>query len=210
MNFLDCHVLIIIHLAMASCTPDTETRAIVLLLLGCIFVGFVECITATLSSICLDDQREIGTALGLGGSARSFVSTLGSTVYTVILSNRLQQTISEQVPSALINAGLPSNSTAAFLVAYTNGTQAAFDAVQGLTPRILEVGTRAYKMANSDAYQTVFLSTIAFSGVGFLLTFFVPDFDHKMTGEVTITLHEKSNEDLIIGAIHEKNIEQNA
>src|ERR1700744_485297 len=106
------------YLAMASCTPDTETRAIVLLLLGCIFVGFFECITATLSSICLEDQREIGTALGLGGYARSFVSTLGSTVYSVVLSNRLQKTISQQVPSALINAGLPKDSTAAFLAAY--------------------------------------------------------------------------------------------
>jgi hypothetical protein len=194
---------------MASCTPDTETRAIVLLLLGCIFVGFVECITATLSTICLNDQREIGTALGLGGSSRSFVSTLGSTVYTVILSNRLEQTISQQVPPALINAGLPVNSTTAFLEAYTNGTQAAFDQVRGLTPHILEVGTKAYKVANSDAYQTVFLATIAFSAVGFILTFFVPDFDHKMTGEVTITLHEKSDEDLIVGAIHEKSVDQN-
>jgi hypothetical protein len=196
---------------MASCTAESSTRAIVLLLLGCIFVGFVECITATLSSVCLEDQREIGTALGVGASARSFVSTLGSVVYTVILSNRLAKTIPEQVPTALINAGLSESQTGAFLTAYTNGTQAAFDAVKGLTPHILDIGTHAYKVASADAYRTVFYATIGFSTVGFILTFFVPDMDHLLTGEVSTTLHKKNNEDALlgVGGFTEKDVESN-
>ncbi|KAH8645790.1 hypothetical protein BX600DRAFT_444346 [Xylariales sp. PMI_506] len=109
---------------MATCTPDTPTRAEVLLLFGCIFVGFVECIAATVSSLCLDDQREIGTALGLGGSCRSFVASFGETLYDVVLANRLAQTIPDQVPKALIAADLPANSTAAFFTACADGTEA--------------------------------------------------------------------------------------
>ncbi|KAF2101751.1 MFS general substrate transporter [Rhizodiscina lignyota] len=183
--------------AMASCTPDTPTRAIVILLLGTTFIGANECLTSTCATICLDDQREIGTALGIGGSSRSFFSTLCSTVYTVVLSNRLAKTIPSQVPPALIAAGLPPGSTEAFLAAYTNGTQAAFDAVPGLTPSILATGTRAYKFATADAYRTVFLTTIAFSAIGFILTWFVPDVDAKLTGEVAVTLHAKTNEEFV-------------
>jgi hypothetical protein len=183
--------------AMATCTPDTPTRAIVLLLLGTTFIGANECLTSTCATICIDDQREIGTALGVGGSSRSFISTLASTVYTVVLSNRLAVTIPEQVPPALINAGLPSSSTASWLAAYAAG--GPFDDIPGMTPEILAVGTRAYKFASADAYRTVFLTTLAFSGIGIVLTWFAPNVDDKLTGEVVVTLgkgEEKASSDI--------------
>jgi len=178
---------------MATCTPDTPTRAIVLLLLGTTLIGANECLTSTMATICIHDQRELGTALGVGGSARSFVSTLCGTVYTVVLSNRLAQTIPNQVPRALVGAGLPESSVAGFLTAYTNGTQAALAAVQGLNPTILGVGTRAYQNASADAYRTVFLTTIAFSGVGIILTWLIPNVDAKLTNEVVVQLSERAN-----------------
>lgn len=182
---------------MASCTPETETRAIILLLLGTTMIGLNECLTSAAATICLTDQREIGTAIGLGGTLRSFVSTLASTVYTVVLNNRLASTIPDQVPRALINAGLPADSTAAFLAAYSNGTQAAFDAVPGITPEIEEIGSRAYRFATSDAFQTVFLSTIAFMGIGVILTAFLPNIDNLMTSELSMTLHSRNDEEIL-------------
>jgi MFS family permease len=178
---------------MATCTPDTPTRAIVLMLLGTTLIGANECLTSTMATIVIKDQREIGTALGIGGSSRSFVSTLCGTVYTVVLQNRLATTIPEQVPRALVGAGLPESSVAGFLTAYTNGTQAAFGAVKGLTPGILDAGTRAYKEASADAYRTVFLTTIAFSGIGVLLTWLVPNVDRLLTREVAVTLSNKAD-----------------
>jgi hypothetical protein len=109
-------------------------------------------------------------------------------IYSAILTNRLNQTIPEQVPAALIQAGLPADSVASFLSALSIGTPAAFTAVNGITPNILAVGAAAYKHASSDAYRTVFLSSIAFSGVGIILTFFTPSVDHRMTGEVSAAL----------------------
>lgn len=185
--------------AMASCTPDTPVRAILLLLFGTLLIGINECVTSAAATICLKDQREIGTAIGIGGSLRSFVSTLCSTVYTVVLSNRLAQTIPSQVPRALVNAGLPADSTTAFLTAYANGTQAAFDQVPGINPTIQATGTRAYRYATSDAFKTVFLTTIAFSGVGVILTFFAPDIDKLLTGEVALTLHARKDEEKLGG-----------
>src|ERR1051326_2960486 len=162
---------------MATCTPETPTRAIVLLLLGSIFIGVNECLTSTCATICLEDQREIGTALGFGGSARSVISTLSITIYTVILSNRLNATVPQQVPLALLQAGLPKDSVVAFLAAYADGSPIAFNGIHGLTPEILAIGMKAYKYALADAYRTVFLVTIAFNGVGFILTWFAPNVD---------------------------------
>jgi len=176
---------------MAACTPDTPVMAAVFCFLAAAFIGWNEILNSTVATICIDDQREIGTATGAAGSARSFISTICSTVYTVILSNRLAQTIPARVPPALVAAGLPSTSLASFLSALTTGTPAAWSAVDGLTTNIQAVGIRAYHDANSDAFKTVFFCTLTFSGVGIILTFFTPNVDHLLSGDVTMPLSGK-------------------
>lgn len=178
---------------MASCTPDTPARAIALITIGSTLIGANEILNSCVATIQLTDQREIGTATGVGGSIRNFISTICATVYTVVLSNRLAQTIPAAVPPAVIDAGLPSTSVASLLTALGSGSPAAFDDVKGLTPAIQAIGVQAYKIASAEAYKTVFLTTIAFSGIGVILTFFTPNINSKLTNEVTITLHSRSN-----------------
>ncbi|KAB5578315.1 fungal trichothecene efflux pump [Coniochaeta sp. 2T2.1] len=185
--------------ATASCTPDTPGRAITLMFLGSMFIGWNEILNSCVATICVKDQRELGTAIGFGGSSRSFVSTVCATVYTVVLANRLAVTVPQYVPPALVAAGLPSSSVEDYFTAIANGTAAAFAAVPGISPTILAVGQRAYQEANAAAYRTVFLSTIAFSGIGIILTIFLPDVDHLLTNEVTTPLQASGNESQITG-----------
>lgn len=128
------------------------------------------------------------------GALRSVMGGICSAIYSVILTNRLAHTIPAQVPAAVINAGLPVDSVASFLQALTTGSEQALAAVKGLTPQILAAGTAAYKHASSDAFRTVFLSSIAFSGVGIILTFFVPNVDDRMTNEVAAVLHRGAHD----------------
>jgi hypothetical protein len=127
----------------------------------------------------------------MAGSVRSAISAVLTAVYTSILSNRLSAEVTKQVPSALTEAGLPSSSVTSFLTALTTGTQQALQAVPGITNQIIAVGTRAYQEANADAYRTVYLSTIAFSGLGLILTWFAPNTDKFMNNKVAATLNRK-------------------
>ena len=181
--------------AMASSTPDTPIRAAIFVFLAASFIGWNEILNSTIATICIADQREIGTATGIAGSARSFISTICSTVYTVILSNRLATTIPSRVPPAVVAAGLPAGSVPAFLQALTLGTQAAWAAVEGLTPQIQAVGVRAYQEANSAAYKTVFLSTIAFCGVGMVASFWAPKIDHLLGRDVVVQVRGRGVKD---------------
>jgi hypothetical protein len=52
----------------------------------------------------------------------------------------------------------------------------------------------AYKTASAGAYCTVYLSTIAFSGLAMILTYFVPNTEEFMTGQVVATLHHQGQE----------------
>ncbi|KAF2731337.1 MFS general substrate transporter [Polyplosphaeria fusca] len=174
--------------AMASSTPDTPLRAAIFVFLSASFIGWNEILNSAVATICIDDQREIGSATGIAGSARSFISTICSTVYTVILSNRLATTIPARVPPALLAAGLPAGSIETFLVALGTGK---WEGVEGVTERILEVGGRAYREASAEAYNTVFLSTIAFCGVGVVASFFAPNVDHLLGRDVVVQLEHK-------------------
>jgi hypothetical protein len=91
-------------------------------------------------------------------------------VYVAIFTNRLTSTVSTEVPAALVKAGLPVSSVPGFLVAITSSVPDAFSKVPGATTGIVQIGLNAYKQANADAYRTVYLSTIAFSGLAVILT----------------------------------------
>jgi hypothetical protein len=46
---------------------------------GCFFVGWNEILCSCIATICVVDQREIGSAIGMGGSMRSVISTICAT-----------------------------------------------------------------------------------------------------------------------------------
>jgi len=152
--------------AMASCTPDTKNQAIILMSLGCFLIGWNESVCLANCGIEVDDQQEIGTAVGMAGSIRSAISTVCSSIYVAVLVNRLGVTIPQKVPPAVVAAGLPASSVASFMGGFTTGN---FTGIEGLTTEILMTGTRAYKEANAMAYSTVFYTTIVFSGIAIII-----------------------------------------
>ncbi|QDS75827.1 hypothetical protein FKW77_001054 [Venturia effusa] len=188
---------LILFASVATCNPDTKNRACALVFTGCFFVGWVENVCLTLTTVALNDQNKIGTAGGVAGSLRAAISAVSSAVYTAVLNNRLSQTIASEVPAALTTAGLPSSSVADFIAAISVGTPAAFAKVTGNSDSITTAGLKAYEKANSDAYRTVFLTTIAFSGLALVLSFFVPNVEDRLTGDVAATLHNRNDENTV-------------
>jgi hypothetical protein len=183
---------------MATCDPDTRVRASVLMAFGTFFIGWAESLAISIVTLAATDQAHLGSASGVAGSIRFLICSVSASIYNVILSNRLAQTIPAQVPRAVIAAGLPSSSVAAFIGAFSVGAS-AFAKIEGLTPEILAIGTRAYQDASADAYRTVFLSTIAFSAVAIVCTLLLPDADKLLTGRVATTLHDGKDEKHVVG-----------
>lgn len=155
------------------------------------FIGWNESLCLTNAGVEVEDQQEIGTAVGMAGSLRSAISTVAASVYVVVLTNRLGQTIPAEVPGAVVAAGLPASSVVDFLTGFTTGD---FTDIKGLTPKILAVGVAAYKLASAHAYQTVFLTSISFSGLAVIITFWAPNVGDRMTKEVATTLHSKDKQ----------------
>jgi MFS family permease len=190
----------------ATVTPDNKATQIALIYIGCVFIGWNESICLSNCAILVRDQRAVGEAGGASGSVRSIISSISQAVYLSVFTNRLTATIPADVPPALIQAGLPVESVAPFLAAITAGTADAFAAVSGATSDIIAVGLRAYKEANADAYRTVYLVTIAFSSIAIILTWFAPNTDHLMTGQVAATFHGTTRNAQVVEKAHEDNV----
>ncbi|KAB5531436.1 fungal trichothecene efflux pump [Coniochaeta sp. 2T2.1] len=179
--------------ATAAAQPDTFKMAVALVVIGLFFTGWNESVCLANTTICVTDQQLIGTAGGLAGSMRSGICAIIVAIYTTVLTNRMGQTIPAQVPPALVDAGLPASSVADFIGAIGGG--GALDAIPGITDKIIEIGTAAYKQASADAYRTVYLSTLAFSGIAIILTYWAPNTNKYMTDNIAATLHREDVSD---------------
>lgn len=146
---------------------------------------------ATTSTFTIRSQKEIGVAGGLSGTIRSFGSVIATAVYTATLTNRLSITIPRYVNSAVIDGGLPADSIGPLISGLRGTGPLTPAAVPGLTPSINATAAAAFRVANSEAYKTVFLVSFAFSGLGMILCWFITD-------------NDKSTEDFVAGHVHKK------
>lgn len=172
---------------IACATVDNRNTVLGLLVTGCIFVGYIEGCGVTSSSLSINNQKEIGAAVGVGATMRATVATFATTVYVVVLNARLTTTIPEVVVPALAETDLPAASYAGFISGLSAGS---FTGVPGVTPETIAVGVLAFRHALILAFRTVFLTTIAFGGLVLILSCFFPNLDNMMTDSVTAILHE--------------------
>ena len=151
------------------------------------FVGWGESLAITAVTLFVKRQNELGTASGIAGAIRFLIASVSSTIYTVVLNNEISNKVGPRVAAAVEEAGLPSPSIAAFIQAFAIGPT-AFDQIPGISPSILSAGTRAYQEANTSAYSTVFLTTIAFTVICMLCGLLMPEVDALLTTQVATTL----------------------
>lgn len=185
--------------ANACGTVDNKTTIICLTVIGSFALGYAESISLTLTSVFVDNQADIGSAVGAGGTARFMVATLGSAIYIAVLNNRVAQTIPEKVPGALLGAGLPKSSIMDFIAAIATGS---FTKVPGVTPHIIAAGVRAYREALVAAFNTVWLTTMAFGCLALVFAVLCPPSDSLLTNSVVATLHKKQSPDAVEMEIH--------
>lgn len=177
--------------AAVAANPSDMSLSVGLLVPGLLCTGISDGLAITMSTMVIKDQDEIGTAGGISGAIRSLGGTVASAVYGAVLTNRLAHTIPQYVPTAAIKAGLPSSSVPQLIAALTGTKANAISAVPGINANIQAAAGMAYQYANSQAYKTVFLSTIAFSGLSMIMLYWVPTLDPRKKGYVSRTIQRE-------------------
>lgn len=181
-------------LAAVAANPLDRQMTVALLTCGILSLGFAEGIAISLTTFPLRSQEEIGTAGGLCGTIRAFGSALGTVVYSTILNNRLSTTIPAQVVPVLEQAALSASSIPIVVKALEAGTPLTLQTVPGLNAQLLDTVQAAYRVGCAEAYRTVFLSTLGFSGVAMILVWFSKGVDQSKANYVARELHRTQDE----------------
>jgi hypothetical protein len=170
---------------MASSTQYNRNVAVGLATIARIFVGYLELASLTLAPFCLA-PGDIGMATNLLASTRSACASIALSVYITILNNRMATNIPKTVGPAATSAGLPSTSVSSLLSGFATGN---FTLVEGLSPSILATATTAYKTAAANSFHTVYLTSIAFGGMGTIASLLSPNLEGSFNDDVPRKLH---------------------
>ncbi|KAF4625847.1 hypothetical protein G7Y89_g12321 [Cudoniella acicularis] len=191
---------------LAAANQNNKGLAIAFTILGGISVGFLELITIIMAGLVCE-PGDIGLASGFLASLRQVFGTIATTIYVTILTNRLKTTIPENVIPAAENAGLPTSSLDSLFAALTAGTAAALQKVPGITTDIIAAVGEAVKTADSQAFKTVYLTSIAFGGLSIIAALCASNVDEKLTDQVARRFRGTNNVDEV--AIKGKADEEN-
>ncbi|KAH7120948.1 fungal trichothecene efflux pump [Dendryphion nanum] len=112
-------------------------------------------------SLGLDDQRDIGVAVGLISTFRLIGGAVATSIYVSIYTSRYADYIGPILQHMIANTGF-GGSFSALLRATATNTQAAYANVAGATPETIRAATIAVKVAYVRAFRVVYLVAIAF------------------------------------------------
>lgn len=72
-----------LDIGVACVTPSNLPTTAALITIGSWALGYTDSVGLAMCGIAIDDQNDIGTAVGLAGCIRNTISTIGTAVYSV-------------------------------------------------------------------------------------------------------------------------------
>ncbi|KJR83641.1 siderophore iron transporter [Sporothrix schenckii 1099-18] len=178
--------------AMSGLSLDSKARTIVFTLLAGSASTCTSMLTFGTISLFLDDQADIGVAVGLTSTSRLIGGAIAGAIYTSIYTNKystgIPVVLQEYADAAYFNGSFPL-----LLKASAINTSAAYANVPGITDAVIAAAEMAVKVAYINAFKYVYWSALAFGGVSIccaLATRTVPD-DRKTKQRAVTMENEK-------------------
>ncbi|KAF7564013.1 hypothetical protein G7046_g157 [Stylonectria norvegica] len=127
-------------------------------------------------SLHLENQQDIGIAVGLISTFRLIGGAVATAIYTSIQTNQFNKFLPDQVASAANATGF-SGSIPALLKAAQLNKPLAYSAVEGISNSTIAAVKQAVLVSNSKSYRLVYLVAIAFGIVAIAAALSVKSID---------------------------------
>ncbi|QDS73349.1 hypothetical protein FKW77_006804 [Venturia effusa] len=126
----------------------------------------------------------IATATAATTSARSVSGTAFTAIYAAALNDGLTKKMPAYIANAVIRAGLPLSSVAAFVNALAAKDTAALPKIPGVTPMIIQAGLGGMKQAFADSIRVVYIIAAPFGLLACIGCLFLGDLRTTMSYRV--------------------------
>ncbi|KAL4738812.1 fungal trichothecene efflux pump [Aspergillus similis] len=178
--------------SLGSVGVDDKAQAIATIIIVAATVTPPQFLAFGMISLALDSQADIGISQGLLCTFRLIGGAVATAIYTAIQSNHYSSIIGKMVRSAAEQSGY-TGSMAALLAAAESNTEAAYQAVPGITDQVIYAVQEAVKRASAESYQMVYKVAVAFGGLAILVAFTTRDIDKKKkTSETAVQLENEN------------------
>ncbi|KAF9879319.1 hypothetical protein CkaCkLH20_02862 [Colletotrichum karsti] len=150
--------------SMASVGSGDRAQAIVTVVVTAITITPPQLLSFTMLSFGLEDQTDLGVAVGLAGTFRLFGGAVATTIYTAIYSTRTAEVLPGEMRSAIRASGVDFSEglLAGLVAAAQTNTAAAYASVAGVTPRLAGLAVEATKQSYVAGFRLVYLVAIGF------------------------------------------------
>lgn len=168
--------------SLATVGLNDKAQAIATVVVGAATVTPPQLLSFTMLSLNLEDQNDIGIAVGLAGTFRLLGGAVATAIYSAILNTKFAQVVPSKMMDAITASGVPySDGLLKSLVAASSvNTAAAYSAVPGITPALVSAAATATKLAYVDSFSLVYLVAIAFGVVATISAFLTVNTDMKL------------------------------
>lgn len=190
--FVACTAMAALIAAMAATTQHTKGLAITLVVLGSFAVGYVENFCLIMAPFIMD-AKDIGLAVGILSSTRTWVAGIALAIYTSVLNNKLAEFIPVAVVPAVEKVGLSVDTVPDVLKGLAAGS---LGDIPGITPSIAASLTDTYQTAYARALRIVYLVSLVFGGLAILGASFAKNADDDFNSGVARKMHGKEVENL--------------
>lgn len=178
--------------AQAIVTPDSNIASTAITALIGASVAGATVVSTTMIQLGVSHEF-IGIATGLAITMRSVGGSIGTVIYSSVLSSRFQDYLASDVANPLAQAGVSPEEIPAIIQAMLAG---ATEMLSNLSPEILTIAADGIKEAFAGALRTVYLVSIAFGVLGVVCVSFSADVKHLETNKIDIHLvGEKPSEE---------------
>ncbi|KIW86160.1 hypothetical protein Z517_01555 [Fonsecaea pedrosoi CBS 271.37] len=153
-------------------------KAIAFLLIAGAAASSVNQIAFGMVSLGIEDQTDIGVAVGLVSTSRLLGGAVASAIYVAIYTNKFSEEIPGHIAHVAASTGF-QGSTSALLAAAIKNTEAAYEAVPGITANIISACQLAVKYAYVDAFSLTYKVAIAFGGAAIIASLCTRNVEQK-------------------------------
>jgi len=135
----------------------------------------------------------LSTATGLAFSARAIGGAFGSAVIDAIINGYIGSHYASSITETATAAGLPASSVPGLLEALSTGSAAAFAAVPGLNPTVLEQVLNTSHWVYANAYRRAWASVVPFVVLALVCVTLLKGVKELMTEKVEATVEPESH-----------------
>lgn len=145
-------------------------------------------ISFSMVSLHLQDQTDIGVAVGLISTFRLMGGAVATAIYTAIQTTRYAHLLPDQVVAAAQSSGF-NGSVSALITAAKVNTVAAYGKIPGITNTTIAATELAVKEAAANSYHLVYFVAIAFGTLAIAASFTIKGVeDSSRTGHTAVHL----------------------